>query len=296
MGDRLPAQPALDDRAAAPAPRRELLRPDPGDLVHVLALPVRGRRDRAALRLLPRARALHPLPEHADRREPDRPRWLCDAADGAAADVPAGRLQRHARPARCPDARLEPDPVLGEPLCGDAEPPLGRRSDRRRDDGARRALDVGEGALARVAGVGLVQRDGDRQPLLARHRRRDRGRRRGGGGRLPAVAAASAPHEPQGRIHGRRARDRLPLDDGARAHARDAEHADRRGGHALRGRGRARLLRVPQTSCSSSGRAPRRSSPARFSTSSTARSPEPAASRRRSAASSIRRSTGWGRG
>ena len=146
--------------------------------------------NRAALRLLPRARALHPLPEHADRREPDRPRRLCDAADRAAADVPAGRLQRHARPARCPDARLEPDPVLGEPLRGDAEPPLGRRSDRRGDDGARRALDVGEGALARVAGVGLVQRDGDGQPLLARHRRRDRGRRRRGGGRLPAVAAS----------------------------------------------------------------------------------------------------------
>ena len=38
------------------------------------------------------------------------------------------------------------------------------------------------------------------------------------------------------------------------------------------------------------------SSPARFSTSSTARSPERAASRHRSAASSIRRWTGWGRG
>ena len=40
--------------------RRELVVPDPGDLVHVLALAVRGRRDRAALDLLPRPRALLP--------------------------------------------------------------------------------------------------------------------------------------------------------------------------------------------------------------------------------------------
>ena len=55
-----------------------------------------------------------------------------------------------------------------------------RRADRRRRDGVGRALALGEGALARLAGVGLVRGDGDRQPLLARHRRgrARRGRRR----------------------------------------------------------------------------------------------------------------------
>ena len=54
----------------------------------------------------------------------------------------------------------------------------------------RRAQALGQGALAGLAPVGLVQRDGDRQPLLARHRRGDRGRRNRSGDRLPPVAAS----------------------------------------------------------------------------------------------------------
>ena len=50
----------------------------------------------------------------------------------------------------------------------------GGRADRRDRAGRLRALVEPEGDLARVAGLGLVLGDGDRQPLLARHRRRDR--------------------------------------------------------------------------------------------------------------------------
>ena len=69
-----------------------------------------------------------------------------------------------------------------------------------------------------------------------------------GGDRLPPLA----PPAPARRgmslkdgVHRRRAGGRGPLDDGARPHARDAEHAHGGGRDALRGRRRARLLRVP---------------------------------------------------
>ena len=64
----------------------------------------------------------------------------------------------------------------GEPLRGDAEPPRGGLADRR--PRARPALPplVVEALLDGLAGLGLVRRDGDRKPLLARLRRRPRGR------------------------------------------------------------------------------------------------------------------------
>ena len=87
---RLPAQPRLDGRADAAAGGRELRLPDPGDVVHLLALAVRRRRDRPDVGLLQGARAVLRLSEHVDRRQSDRPRRLRAAADGAAADVPRG--------------------------------------------------------------------------------------------------------------------------------------------------------------------------------------------------------------
>ena len=51
-------------------------------------------------------------------------------------------------------------------------------------------LALGEGALAALAALGLVLRDGDRQPLLARHRGRHPRRARRGRGRQPQAPAA----------------------------------------------------------------------------------------------------------
>ena len=68
------------------------------------------------------------------------------------------------------------DRVRGQPLRGDAEPARGRRADRRRRALLGLPSLVGEDDLAPLARLGLVQRDGDREPLLARRRRR-RGRR-----------------------------------------------------------------------------------------------------------------------
>src|SRR5439155_2255193 len=71
----------------------------------------------------------------------------------------------------------------GQPLRGDAEPARGRRVHRRRQPCVHLPALVVEGAVAALAGVGLVLGDGDREPLLARLRRRprrgaDRGRDR----------------------------------------------------------------------------------------------------------------------
>ena len=52
-----------------------------------------------------------------------------------------------------------------------------------------RPLALGEGALAALAALGLVLCDGDRQPLLARHRGRDRRRDRRRRGRQPQAPA-----------------------------------------------------------------------------------------------------------
>ncbi len=57
------------------------------------------------------------------------------AADGAAAHVPAGRVHGHARRARLGHAQLERRQLRREPVCGDAEPALGGRADRRHRDG-----------------------------------------------------------------------------------------------------------------------------------------------------------------
>ena len=84
------------------------------------------------LGLLQGARPLLRLPEHADRRQPDRPRRLRAAADGAAADVPRRRLHRHARGALDGQPLLDVRRVLVEPVRGDAEPARARRADRQR--------------------------------------------------------------------------------------------------------------------------------------------------------------------
>ena len=83
-------------------------------------------------------------------------------------------------------APRRPRPARREPVRGDAEPARRRRADRRRRARARLPALVVEGALGGLAGLGLVRRDGDRQPLLARLRRRDRRRDPRDGGRLPA--------------------------------------------------------------------------------------------------------------
>ena len=72
------------------------------------------------------------------------------------------RLRR--RPPRRP--RL----ARGEPVCRDAEPARSGLADRRRRAGAPLPALVVEALLDRLACLGLVRRDGDRQPLLARLR------------------------------------------------------------------------------------------------------------------------------
>ena len=85
--------------------------------------------------------------------------------------------------------RQRPRRVRRQPVRGDAEPARGRRADRR----ARARLGLPQqgrqGALAALAGLGLVQRDGHRQPLLARRRRRHRRGGDRGPDRLPQPAA-----------------------------------------------------------------------------------------------------------
>ena len=96
------------------------------------------------------------------------------------------------------DPPRRPDPARRQPVRGDAEPARVRRADRR-DRAREPGLPplVGEGVLDRLAGLGLVRRDGDRQPLLARLPRRDRRRDRDGR-RLHAtsVSRRSAARQP----------------------------------------------------------------------------------------------------
>ncbi len=89
------------------------------------------------------ARPLLRLPEHADRREPDRPPRLRAPADGAAADVRRRRLHRHARRALDGEPLLDVRRVLVEPVRGDAEPARARRADRQRRDGDRSCAAAG---------------------------------------------------------------------------------------------------------------------------------------------------------
>ena len=176
---------------------------------------------------------------------------------------------------------------------------------------------VGEGDLDRVARLGLVRRDGDRQPLLARlHRRHRRRADRDGRGlqrphpgrvcrssgvtdRLPTRSESPARRRcygpareqssrDQARLHVRSARPRIALGDRPHPHPGHPErpHGERR--HPLRRRLDPRPLRRTGTRSSSTGSPRSSSSPARCSTSSTARSPAPAARRRRSARSSTR--------
>ena len=93
-----------------------------------------------------------------------------------------------------------------EPLRSDAEPARRRRADRRRRPLLGPPPLVGEGDLGRVAGLGLVRRDGDRQPLLARlHRRRSASRcsrwasstTTASGPRLPLVGRNRPPADPE---------------------------------------------------------------------------------------------------
>src|SRR5581483_3097999 len=185
-------------------------------LVDVLELGVHGRRADAALRLPPPARILHAVPELDPARERDRARRLRRPADGAAADVPDVRLPGHAGRLRRSEPRERPDPARGEPVRRDAEPPRRRCAHRRHLHGRRLQALVVEGDLAALAGLGLVRRDGDRQPLLARHPRRDRRRGDGGDRGLPAAALAAAPPGARDGVRSGTASIKATYTDGAR--------------------------------------------------------------------------------
>ena len=76
-------------------------------------------------------------------------------ADGAAAHVPGARLRRHARQLRHQPQQRD-RPGRREPVRGDAQPPRRRLADHRRRALLHRPLQVGEGALAALAALGLV--------------------------------------------------------------------------------------------------------------------------------------------
>ena len=94
-------------------------------------------------------------------------------ADRAAADVPRVGLLRHARRVT---ASVSHDSGLiafaVEPVRGDAEPARDGRADRRHRDGVGVPAARRPRPLARLARLGDVRRDGHREPLLARLRRR----------------------------------------------------------------------------------------------------------------------------
>src|SRR5581483_8107082 len=186
---RLPGRPPREPRRApalradAPAVRRPAAPARDGGLVDVLELRVHGRRPGGAVGLPAPPRRVRRLPQLGAARQPDRPPRLRPRADGAAA--PARRRVRERAPRRARVARRQP-------VRGDAEPPRRRRADRRRRPLRRLAELVGEGAVGGVAGLGVVRRDGDRQPLLARLRRRGARRAdRDGGGLPPAHLGGS---------------------------------------------------------------------------------------------------------
>src|SRR5262245_38780015 len=169
-------------RVVEPAPR--------GDVAHVLALAVHRPRARPALGLPLAQRELRPASEHDPARERDRAHRLRVDADRPTEDVSGARLRRHARQLR--DQPQQRDRARRrEPVCGDAQPPRGGLADHRRRVVLHRPLEVGESALAPLAVLGLVLGDGDRQPLLARHRRRNLRRECRWRGRQPQVPAAA---------------------------------------------------------------------------------------------------------
>src|SRR3954454_21226832 len=187
--DRDRAAPARAVRAQSAAPRRRLALPGDAGLVDVLELRVHGARAGAALGLPAAQRGVHPLPQLDPAGERLRADRLRAAADRAAPDVPGLRLRRHARELRAAQPRQRPGRVRRQPVRRNAEPARRRRADRRAGARVRLPKQGREGAVAPLAGVGLVQRDGDRQPLLARLRGRHRGRADRGRDRLPRPVA-----------------------------------------------------------------------------------------------------------
>ena len=202
--------PAL--RADAPAIRRPAPPARDGRLVDVLELGVHGRRAGACSGstsagttqfvrfrnsiLLANVIGLVGYVVHADR-----------AAAAARRSASSTTHQRRPRQPR------------REPVRGDAEPARRRRADRRRRALHASAAAGGRRRSGRLAGLGLVLRDGDRQPLLARLLA-------GIGVALLAMAVVySGPHSP------RRlplvGRNRPPADASRRARRSDAAY-----GHA----------------------------------------------------------------
>src|SRR5262245_28233632 len=163
-------------RAGGATRGRHVVDPRHADLVYVLALPVRGRRDHAALGVLPPSRAVRRLPQLAHRREPRRPRGLHPHADGTSTDVPGVGLRRHPVPVRVDQPRQRPHRARLEPVRGDAEPARDGRVDRRGRHVRGRPLAPREGPVGRVARLGRVLGDLDGEPLLARRDRRVRAR------------------------------------------------------------------------------------------------------------------------
>src|SRR3990170_4899696 len=184
--DGAPVRSAL--RAGGPARRGHLVDPRHVDLVHVLALAVRRRRRDAPVGLLPPPREVRRLPELAHRGQPRRARRLHPDADRTAADVPRMGLRGHAGAVLVDQPRQRPHLVRLEPVRCDAEPARDGRPDRRHRDVRARPLADSEGPLARLADLGRLRCDLDRQSLLARRRRRVRSRGR------DRTCAAPSPH------------------------------------------------------------------------------------------------------
>ena len=196
------------------------------------------------------------VPEHDPARQRDRPHRLHRPPDGAAADVPAARVRGHDRELRINHGsgfiQLASNQFAAMPSLHSADALI---------VGVTLALIVKElvlqGAVAALAGLGVVLGDGDRQPLLARRRRRDRE------SRGLAAAILNAPRILRGRSRVSRteaARSAASatttrsasgalatrVDAAAGADARLAERPDRGRRDPVHRGLRARLLRVPQ--------------------------------------------------
>src|SRR4029453_3765122 len=134
----------------------------------------------------------------------------------AAADVPDLRLPRRDGEHRRCEPRQRPGPARRQPVRGDAEPARGRRAHRRDLDGAGVPAIGGPGNLAALAGLGLVRRDGDRQPLLAGHPRGHRRRAPGSARRLSPPDHPAAAPEPVSGLTPHRVDVKSTYADGAR--------------------------------------------------------------------------------
>ena len=167
---------ARTHRGASAGVRARLRDPRCPRRVHLLELGVRCCRARVALGVPAPARSVPAVSEHADRDERHCSRRFLRVSDRSAPNVRDNGIRRHR--ARLESRRPRPR-ASGTPeqsVCCHAEPPLGGCAHCRGGSRTPRPITMRQGCLAALASRRVVFRAGDCQSLLARYRRRRRGR------------------------------------------------------------------------------------------------------------------------